>query len=157
MVLLEGTNLSEGRGTTRPFEFFGAPFLNPYELTMRLDRMLLPGVRFRPCHFEPTFQKYAGEFCGGAQLHVLDRQAFRPVETAVSILHAVRQLAPTEFAWRPPPYEYEEEKMPIDILWGSEALRVAIDAGVSAGEILEETRTDVRDFEQLVDSFLLYE
>ena len=157
MVLLEGTNLSEGRGTTRPFELFGAPFLDPYELTRQLDRMLLQGVRFRPCHFEPTFQKYAGERCGGAQLHVLDRQAFRPVETAVSILHAVRQLAPSEFAWRPPPYEYEAEKMPIDILWGSDALRVAIDAGVSAGEILEQASTDVHDFERLVDSFLLYE
>jgi uncharacterized protein YbbC (DUF1343 family) len=157
MVLLEGTNLSEGRGTTRPFELFGAPFLDPYELTMRLDRMSLPGVRFRPCHFEPTFQKHAEEFCGGAQLHVFDRQAFRPVETAVAILYTIRQLAPSEFAWRLPPYEYEKEKMPIDILWGSDALRVAIDAGVSPEEITQQASAEISDFEDLVEPFLLYE
>jgi len=157
MVLLEGTNLSEGRGTTRPFELFGAPFLDPYELTTQLDRMSLPGVAFRPCHFEPTFQKHAGHPCGGAQLHVIDRQAFRPVETAVTILHTIRQLAPSEFDWRPPPYEYEEEKMPIDILWGSEALRVAIDAGVSPAGVMQQASTDLPKFERLADPYLLYE
>lgn len=156
MVLLEGTNLSEGRGTTRPFELFGAPFVDPHELTMRLDRLSLPGVRFRPCHFEPTFQKHAGELCGGAQLHVVDRRSFRPVETAVAILHTVRQLAPSEFAWRPPPYEYEEEKMPIDILWGSDELRLSIDSAVAPGEIIRGAEEDMASFDGLVEPYLLY-
>lgn len=157
MVLLEGTNLSEGRGTTRPFEIFGAPFLDPYELVLCLERMSLPGVTIRPCSFEPTFQKHAGELCGGAQLHVFDREAFRPVETAVAILSAVRRLAPADFAWRLPPYEYEEEKMPIDILWGSGELRGAIDAGVSHVEIMEQTNEELRQFDRLVAPFLFYD
>ena len=156
MVLLEGTNLSEGRGTTRPFELFGAPFLDPHDLTVRLGRLSLPGVVFRPCHFEPTFQKHAGELCGGAQLHVIDREAFRPVETAVAILHAIRQLAPSEFTWRPPPYEYEEERMPIDILWGSDALRRAIDSGISPTEVMEAANHDLAVFEALAEPHLLY-
>ncbi len=156
MVLLEGTNLSEGRGTTRPFELFGAPFLDPYELSMRLDRLGLPGVSFRPCHFEPTFQKHAGRLCGGAQLHVTDRPAFRPVATAVSILHAARQLAPDEFAWRLPPYEYELKKMPIDILWGSDTLRLAVDAGDAPEAIARRADADLTEFEKLAAPYLLY-
>ena len=122
MVLLEGTNLSEGRGTTRPFEIFGAPWLDPEALTSRLVRACLPGVRFRPCHFEPTFQKHARRLCGGAQLHVADHHSFEPVRTAIEILVAARELAPRDFSWREPPYEYEETLPPIDILWGSPAL-----------------------------------
>jgi uncharacterized protein YbbC (DUF1343 family) len=156
MVLLEGTNLSEGRGTTRPFELFGAPFLDPYELVMQLDRLGLPGVTFRPCHFEPTFQKHSGRLCGGAQLHVTDRLAFRPVATAVSILHAMRQLAPEKFAWRLPPYEYEAAKMPIDILWGSDALRIAIDGGTAPTEITRQADADLTEFERLAAPYLLY-
>jgi len=156
MVLLEGTNLSEGRGTTRPFETFGAPFLDSYELTARLNERSLPGVAFRACHFEPTFQKHAGQLCGGAQIHVTDRSTFRPVRTAVTILHAVRQLAPDAFAWRDPPYEYEEEKMPIDILWGSDALRLHTDAAVSPAEIMQKAAADVGEFEEMVGDCMLY-
>ncbi len=156
MVLLEGTNLSEGRGTTRPFELFGAPFLDPYELTTKLDRLALPGVVFRPCRFEPTFQKHAGQVCGGAQVHVTDRHAFRPVETAVSVLHTVKLLAPNDFVWRDPPYEYETEKLPIDVLWGSDSLRVAIDAKVAPGEIVRKANADIAAFDNLVEPYLLY-
>jgi uncharacterized protein YbbC (DUF1343 family) len=156
MVLLEGTNLSEGRGTTRPFEFFGAPFLDPYALTAHLDEHALPGVAFRACRFEPTFQKHAGQLCGGAQLHVTERAIFRPVTTAVTILHVVRQLAPDAFAWRPPPYEYEEEMMPIDMLWGSDALRLQLEAAVPPGEILRQAAADAGDFAELVGPYLLY-
>jgi len=155
MVLLEGTNLSEGRGTTRPFEIFGAPSLEPYRLVEALREYQLPGVVFRPCSFEPTFQKHAGLLCGGAQIHVVDRNAFRPVETAVSILHAARQLTP-DFDWRPPPYEYETEKMPIDILWGSDKLRSSIDAGVEPAEIMREANAGLAGFEELVGPYLLY-
>ena len=156
MVLLEGTNLSEGRGTTRPFELFGAPFLDPYELTARLHEHALPGVTFRACRFEPTFQKHAGQLCGGAQLHVTERAIFRPVTTAVTILHVVRQLAPDAFAWRPPPYEYEAELMPIDMLWGSDALRLQLEAAVPPGEILRQAAEDAGEFEEHVEPSLLY-
>ena len=156
MVLLEGTNLSEGRGTTRPFELFGAPYVDPYVLTRTLDRLALPGVTFRPCHFEPAFQKHAGELCGGAQVHVTDRDAFRPVEAAVSILRVVKDLCPDDFAWRPPPYEYETEKIPIDMLWGSDRLRLAIDENQTPTEIMAPVRADLDEFDELAEPYLLY-
>ena len=156
MVLLEGTNLSEGRGTTRPFELCGAPFLEAHEFTKRLNARGLPGVTFRSCNFEPTFQKHAGQLCGGSQLHVIDRSAFRPVETAVTIIHVARQFAPDDFAWRPPPYEYEHEKMPIDILWGSDELRLGIDSDATPDEILQPNRADLAEFTETAGPYLLY-
>lgn len=157
MVLLEGANLSEGRGTTRPFEIFGAPWLDPLALADRLRAANLPGVVFRPCHFEPTFQKHAGKLCGGAQLHVADPAAFEPVRTAVEILAAARQLSPRRFGWREPPYEYEETLPPIDILWGHEALRTGIDAGADADAIMEGTAAELEGFAKSAAPHLLYE
>ena len=156
MVLLEGTNLSEGRGTTRPFEIFGAPFLEPDAFAEVLRPLLGPGVSLRPCHFEPTFQKHAGVVCGGGQLHVTDAEAFRPVHTAVAILSAARRSAPQAFRWREPPYEYETEKLPIDILWGHGGLREAVDRGDRPDAILSGTRAEVEAFEASVASDLLY-
>ena len=156
MVLLEGTNMSEGRGTTRPFELFGAPWLDPAALVARLSRAQLPGVVFRPCHFEPTFQKHAGALCGGAQLHVTDPDAFAPVRTAVEILVAARALAPRDFAWGLPPYEYDETHPPIDILWGHSALREAVDAGGGAEAILEGVDAELEAFGAAVERSLLY-
>jgi uncharacterized protein YbbC (DUF1343 family) len=157
MVLLEGTNLSEGRGTTRPFELFGAPYLDPDRLIGALAEKDLSGVTLRPCWFEPTFQKHAGQLCGGAQLHVTDRRLFRPVRTAVSILSTVRELAPDDFRWLSPPYEYEHERMPIDILWGGDGLRTTIDAGDDTGSLLAAAAVDVRAFEELAGPSLLYQ
>ncbi|MDE2796498.1 MAG: DUF1343 domain-containing protein [Gemmatimonadota bacterium] len=156
MVLLEGTNLSEGRGTTRPFELFGAPWLNPAALTARLADARLPGVHFRPCHFEPTFQKHAGRLCCGAQLHVTDPHTFEPVRTAVEILVAARALAPQDFAWREPPYEYEETRPPIDILWGHPGLREGVQDGAATDEILEGVETELEAFGASVERYLLY-
>jgi uncharacterized protein YbbC (DUF1343 family) len=156
MVLLEGTNLSEGRGTTRPFELFGAPFVDAYALERSLRDSLGAGVTMRPCHFEPTFQKHAGRMCGGGQIHVTDRRAFRPVHTAVAILAAVEALSPDAFAWRAPPYEYETVKPPIDILWGSDALRTAIERGASADEILAGNAAELEAFTASVAPHLLY-
>ena len=156
MVLLEGTNLSEGRGTTRPFETFGAPFLEGHALAEKLQDQGLPGVQFRACHFEPTFQKHAGARCGGAQIHVTDRATFEPVRTAFTILQQAKALAPADFSWRDPPYEYETEKKPIDILWGSDALREGIDAGITADAILAGVGDEMRAFEELVEQYLLY-
>lgn len=156
-VLLEGTNLSEGRGTTRPFEVFGAPYVDPDALVGRLRDRKLPGTFFRPLHFEPAFQKWAGKRCGGAQLHVTDRKAFRPVLTAAAVLCAVRELWPEDFAWNDPPYEYEAEKLPIDILAGSDRLRKDVDAGRGPLEIAGEWREGLGSFESAARPFLHYE
>jgi uncharacterized protein YbbC (DUF1343 family) len=156
MVLIEGTNLSEGRGTTKPFELVGAPYLNADVFADRLNDVGLAGVKFRACSFEPTFQKHADLVCGGVQVHVTDRATFRPVSAAVELLTAARELAPDKFAWRQPPYEYEQDKMPIDILWGGDSLRKGVDGGKSATEILESTRGSRDEFSLMVKPFLLY-
>ncbi len=129
MCLLEGTNLSEGRGTTRPFEIFGAPFIEPEKLVKHLKRFSLPGVVFRPLNFQPMFQKHAGKLCGGAQLHITDREKFRPFKTGVAVIKAVHDLYPKNFQWKKPPYEYETKKPPIDILAGTDRLRKDIEKG----------------------------
>ena len=121
MCLFEGTNISEGRGTTRPFETFGAPFIDAESLSRELNDLKLPGVFFRENYFQPTFNKFAGELCGGAQIHVTDRNVYRSFQTGVEILRCIRRLYPERFAWKQPPYEYEHEKLPIQILLGGPA------------------------------------
>ncbi len=118
-VLLEGTNISEGRGTTRPFELVGAPWADAESIPAELNALGLPGVHFRPALFEPTFHKHAKVSCGGCQIHVTDRSTFRAVETGVAVIAAFVKAGPGGFEWRPPPYEYEYTKPPIDILYGS--------------------------------------
>ena len=154
-VLFEGTMLSEGRGTTRPFELIGAPWIDGERFAEAMNGRGLPGVHFRPVFFEPTFQKHAKQTCGGCQLHVLDRAAFRPVRTTVEMLDEFRREDPAKFAWRQPPYEYEHEKMPIDILYGSETLRVAVDAGQIA-PLLASAARDEEAFRKTREPFLLY-
>lgn len=119
MCLLEGTNISEGRGTTRPFEIFGAPFIDAEKLCTELNDLKLPGIFFRENYFQPTFQKFAGQLCDGAQLHVVDRNSFHPFETSIEIIRAIRSLYPDQFEWKQPPYEYETEKLPIEVLLGA--------------------------------------
>ena len=118
MCLLEGTNISEGRGTTRPFEIFGAPFIDGEKLCSELNKLKLPGVFFRENYFQPTFHKFTAELCSGAQIHVTDRKEFRPFQTGVEIIRQVRKIYPEQFQWRQPPYEYEWNRMPIEILIG---------------------------------------
>ena len=156
MVLFEGTDLSEGRGTTRPFEIAGAPHLEPHELAGAVDAADRMGVHLRPCWFEPTFQKHAGHVCGGVQLHVTDHRDFRPVRTAVALLRAMRAQAPELFSWRSPPYEYEERLMPIDILWGSGGLRVGIEAGSSVDAIMSGIENQCAEFSGAVERYHLY-
>jgi uncharacterized protein YbbC (DUF1343 family) len=155
-VLFEGTNASEGRGTTRPFEMVGAPWVEPDAFADRLNAHGLPGVHFRPVVFEPTFQKHARETCGGCQIHVLDRTTFRPVETAIALLTECRRADPTRFAWRQPPYEYERDRLPIDILAGSEQLRKQLDAAVPVREIAQSWVPAVEEFLKVRRKFLLY-
>ena len=155
-VLFEGTMLSEGRGTTRPFELVGAPWLDGDRLAQAMNARGLSGVHFRPAFFEPTFQKHARETCGGCQIHVLDRTRFEPVRAAVELIAECRAQNPSRFAWREPPYEYEHQKAPIDILFGSDRLRLTIDAGTAAETLVSEWRTDVDAFRRLREKYLLY-
>jgi uncharacterized protein YbbC (DUF1343 family) len=155
-VLLEGTLASEGRGTTRPFELAGAPWVRAEAFADRLNRHDLPGVRFRPTVFEPTFQKHHGVTCEGCQIHVTDRAAFRPVVTGVAVIEELRRADPSRFAWRPPPYEYEHRLMPIDILAGSSVLREALEAGATAGAIADGWTADEAAFRALRAPYLLY-
>lgn len=153
MVLLEGTNLSEGRGTTRPFETVGAPWLDPWRFANLLSEQDLPGVHFRPVTFQPTFQKHAGEVCGGVFCHVTDRETFRPVETAVRVIGVARELGGDMFGFKDPPYEYEEETAPLDILWGGPSLREELTVGKTPGKSLAMCR----DFLSNVPKMTAYE
>jgi uncharacterized protein YbbC (DUF1343 family) len=137
-VLLEGTNLSEGRGTTTPFEVVGAPFIDPHRLVAELQRAELPGLALRPIRFVPTFDKWRGKSCGGVALHIVDPGAVRSVAMTLQILAAVKRLWPQDFAWLPPPYEYEREKMPIDILFGSPRLRERMSENAVADATIKE-------------------
>jgi uncharacterized protein YbbC (DUF1343 family) len=157
MCLLEGTNLSEGRGTTRPFEIFGAPFIDPGALTKRLHDYRLPGLIFRALHFLPTFQKHAGRVCGGAQLHVTDRGRFMPFKTAAAILKTVYELYPKRFRWNRPPYEYEEKLMPIEILAGTDRFRKEIEEGQRLETMEAWWSRECRDFDRKIRrKYLIY-
>jgi uncharacterized protein YbbC (DUF1343 family) len=155
-VLFEGTAVSEGRGTTRPFELVGAPGIDAERFADAMNALDLAGVYFRPAVFEPTFQKHARQTCGGCQIHVLNREEFRPVLTGVALIAMFRRFDPAGFMWRPPPYEYEREKLPIDILAGSDLLRRQIDADTPLSEIAASWREDELAFARVRKPYLLY-
>jgi uncharacterized protein YbbC (DUF1343 family) len=157
MCLLEGTNLSEGRGTTRPFEIFGAPFIDPDVLVKRLEEMRLPGAIFRPLHFLPTFQKHTGKLCGGAQIHITDRELFRPFKTAAAVLKIIYELYPKKFRWNRPPYEYEDKLLPIDILAGKDRFRKDIEKGVSLKDMEKGWEKELMAFDNKIRrNYLIY-
>jgi uncharacterized protein YbbC (DUF1343 family) len=155
-VLFEGTMISEGRGTTRPFELIGAPWLDGVALTERMRSLNLNGVHFREVVFEPTFQKHARTPCGGCQLHLKSRWDFEPVKVGAALLRECYGLAPEQFQWRTPPYEYEHDKMPIDILAGSTTLREQIENQTPIEEIAGSWQAGVRAFKELREPYLLY-
>jgi len=155
-VLVEGTNLSEGRGTTRPFELIGAPFLDADRMAAALNALKLPGAHFRPVWFRPTFDKWCGQLCGGVQVHVTGRSRFQPFRTGLAILRAAIQLAPGQFAWRQPPFEYEYEKLPIDILAGTDRVRRCLDEGAPLDSIEAEWQADLLSFQSARARNLLY-
>lgn len=155
-VMIEGTTLSEGRGTTRPFEMIGAPYIVPQELTEGLKRENLPGVVFRPIHFEPTFHKFVDKLCGGLQIHVIDRSKFKPIITAIAIIKTIRRLYPDQFGWKQPPYEYVEDKLPFDVINGTASIRHQIEADIPLDEIEEGWREPLKAFDQLRSGYLLY-
>ena len=154
--LIEGTNLSEGRGTTRPFELCGAPWVDGFRLAEALAEEELPGVHFRSVRFRPTFHKFVNEECGGIMQHVTDRDTYLPWRTGIAILNQTRRLWPEEFAWRSPPYEYELVRLPIDILAGNPEIREGIEAGRTTAEIADAGDAEGADFMPVRDAFLLY-
>ncbi|MFN8449038.1 MAG: DUF1343 domain-containing protein [Anaerolineae bacterium] len=143
-----------GRGTTRPFEVVGAPWLNGERLARELNALELPGVCFRPTYFAPTFSKYQGELCSGVQLHVLERVHFRAVETALHLLAWVKANYPEQFAWRAP--WSDGGHRPIDLLVGGSQIREHLDAGKPVSELIESFQADLSAFEQERAPYLLY-
>lgn len=156
-VMFEGTTVSEGRGTTRPFEIIGAPYIEPRRLAERLNEERLPGCIIRPLHFEPTFHKFKGEPCGGLQLHVTDRAAFKPVISGITIIAALRELYPDRFTWKAPPYEYVYDKPPVDVINGSASIREMVDAGVSPSAIEAGWSAGLAGFTARQTAYRLYD
>src|SRR6185369_7952876 len=136
-VHLEGTQMSEGRGTTRPFELVGAPYIDADEYAVALNRIGLPGVFFRSCVFVPTFQKHGGQACGGVQIHVTDRAEFLPAIAGIAVVKTAFDLYGDDFKWKQPPYEYEYEKNPFDVISGTSRIREAVERGDSLESIQE--------------------
>lgn len=157
MCLLEGTNLSEGRGTTRPFELFGAPFIDGGALAVELGRYGLPGVRFRPCLITPAFHKFAGQRCGALQVHVTDRRAFEAYRTGLAVLAAVQRLWPEHFEWRTEPYEFRGDVPAIDLLTGHPGVRHAIDAGEELDRVIAVACAGTEAYDAGRDMALLYD
>ncbi|MEO6774779.1 MAG: DUF1343 domain-containing protein [Kofleriaceae bacterium] len=156
MCLVEGTELSEARGTTRPFELAGAPHLDGHRLAAALSAMELPGVRFRPAVFTPGFQKHAQRACGGVQLHVTNAETFRPYRTGVAVLKAAHDLDPVRFAWRTKAYEFVDQIPAIDLLAGTGALREGIEAGASLEDLTRRWPRDEGAFSEQVAEYRLY-
>jgi uncharacterized protein YbbC (DUF1343 family) len=155
-VHLEGTQLSEGRGTTRPFELVGAPFIEAFAYSEALNKLDLNGVYFRPCGFQPTFQKHAGIACGGVQIHVLDRLKFESVSAGVAVVKTAYDMYPEEFKWKVPPYEYVYDQNPFDVISGTDKLRIAIESKVPLDEIIDSWDAGIDFFKRLRTPYLLY-
>jgi uncharacterized protein YbbC (DUF1343 family) len=155
-VLLEGTLISEGRGTTRPFELIGVPYADSYELADLLASYGLPGVHFRPHGFLPTFQKHAGRLCHGVQIHVLTREEFRPVITGVAVIKAIRDLYAEDFQWKLPPYEYVHDRLPVDVIAGGTRIREQIEGGEAVAEIAASWAKDEAAFAERRKPYLIY-
>jgi uncharacterized protein YbbC (DUF1343 family) len=155
-VHFEGTQLSEGRGTTRPFEFIGAPYVNGEEYARTMNDMNLPGVFFRGCIFRPTFQKHAGVSCGGVQIHVIDRDKFEPVFMGIAMVKAAYDLYRTDFRWKQPPYEYVYDRNPFDVIAGTSSIREAIENGSPLENIRESWGESLESFREVRERYLLY-
>jgi uncharacterized protein YbbC (DUF1343 family) len=155
-VHFEGTQLSEGRGTTRPFELVGAPYVDPEEYARKLNVLELPGVFFRSCVFRPTFQKHAGTSCGGVQIHVTDRERFEPVITGIATVKVAHDLYPAKFRWKEPPYEYVYDRNPFDVVAGTSSIREDIERGISLEMIQSGWREELEVFKRVRENYLLY-
>ncbi|HEY0427842.1 MAG TPA: DUF1343 domain-containing protein [Pyrinomonadaceae bacterium] len=155
-VYFEGTQISEGRGTTRPFEIIGAPFIDADELTDALLQLQLPGVKFRAVNFLPTFQKHGKMVCGGVFLHIIDRKTFEPVITGIAMVKTIYDLYTNDFKWKNPPYEYVFDLNPFDVISGTDKIRNFIEASADLDTIKHYWQNDVKEFEALREKYLLY-
>ena len=156
-VIWEGTNISEGRGTCLPFELFGAPFFNCNEILDKIQENIdLNGCFLRPLMFEPTSNKWDGLACHGFQIHVTDPAVFRPYRTSLALLQAVMLLYPETFQYKEPPYEYEYERLPMDLILGDRSVRKALEQDESIKKIEESWQDDLEDFDKLRQEVFLY-
>lgn len=155
-VILEGTNVSEGRGTTRPFEIFGAPYIEPDHVVALLEPGALAGAVLREVEFRPTFNKWSGELCRGFQLHVTDRNTFQPYRSSLAIISALLRLYPHDFNWAEPPYEYVFDQLPIDVILGDPQVRQGLEGGLSISDLEQEWRQELEDFRCRTRPSLLY-
>lgn len=155
-VIWEGTNVSEGRGTTQPFEIFGAPFIDQDRILKALNDQDTAGITLRPMEFEPTAQKWHGHLCKGFQLHVTDPEIYRPYRTSLALLQAILNCHGDQFEWKSPPYEYEYERMPIDLILGDGALRESIERMTPTDDIVATWAEDLQAFDVLRRKYFLY-
>lgn len=155
-VIWEGTNLSEGRGTCRPFEIFGAPWLDAAGIKKFLENCKGGGYFLQEFKFKPTFHKWKGEICNGFMIHILDRTEYRPYFTAITLLKAIIDMHSDKFQWRRPPYEYEYEREPIDLIIGSTSLRKDIESGPSIQSIEDRISAEAEAFVSRRRPYLLY-
>jgi uncharacterized protein YbbC (DUF1343 family) len=155
-VHLEGTQVSEGRGTTRPFELIGAPYVEAGFFARKLESIGLPGVSFRPTNFLPTFQKHAGVTCGGVQIHVKERLELRPVITGLAVVKTLFDLYGEDFRWKEPPYEYVFDKNPFDVISGTDRLRISFERGDSLEDLERAWHVELEEFKEERQKYLLY-
>lgn len=154
-VHLEGTNISEGRGTTKPFEFVGAPFVDSDVFAREMNQKKLKGFYFRPIYFQPTFQKHQDQVCGGVQIHFTDFKKHNAFEMGVELMATLWKLYPEQCQWKQPPYEYVEDQLPIDVIAGTDRLRQAIQTG-KVQEFLDFAEEELTQFKKLRKQYLLY-
>jgi uncharacterized protein YbbC (DUF1343 family) len=155
-VIWEGTNVSEGRGTTRPFHLCGAPFFDSLALQNELDARKLPGCIFRPAAFEPTFHKFAGQVCHGLEIHPTQPQIFQPYLTSLTLLEIVMNRYPDHFAYQQPPYEYEYDRLPLDLIIGDSHIRESLERGHTAAGLEQAWLPALEEFKGLRENYLLY-
>jgi len=156
-VIWEGTNISEARGTTLPFELFGAPFIDHRDVLQHLQAVDLPGCLLRPLCFEPTSGKWMGQTCKGFQIHVTNAENFLPYRTSLALMQAILHLYPLQFAYKEPPYEYEYERLPMDLILGDRSVRQAIEQGVAIQEIEQGWQGGLNEYRKRMQAVLLYD
>lgn len=154
--LFEATNVSEGRGTTRPFEIIGAPFIDPKLYADALNALQLPGAYFRPLYFKPTFHKFKDEACGGVFVHVTDVRIFESFYTGLAMVKAAHDLWPKEFDWRREPYEYVADVLAIDLLSGSDKFRLNVEGGARLADYRSQYQTEAQQFARTAKDFFFY-
>lgn len=155
-VMLEGTNLSEGRGTTRPFELIGAPFIDNRQLVKELQQLNLNGVIFVPVYFKPEFSKFAGEICRGILVHPENPEKFQGFHVYYEIIRLVARHYPGQFEWKQPPYEFEYERLPIDMICGSDFTRTSIEKNLAFDAIKPIIDAEIQKYKESVVDYLLY-